>query len=70
MSQHLLKGRKIGKVEERQRERMSVCASVGRHRDSVGRQPQTTQPRERDREHIETHMADIFKRNNCGGLFD
>jgi len=37
-----------------------VCARVGRHRDSVGRQPQTTQLRERDREHIDTQMEDIF----------
>ncbi len=27
---------------ETERERVSVCASVGRHRDSVGQHPQTT----------------------------
>jgi hypothetical protein len=36
----------------------------------VGRQPQTTQPRERDREHIDTHMESIFQINRCGSLFD
>jgi hypothetical protein len=36
----------------------------------VGRQPQTTQLRERDREHIDTQMEHIFRTNRCGGLFD
>ncbi len=42
VSQHLLNGREKGKVAERQSERESVCASVGRHRDSVGQHSQTT----------------------------
>jgi hypothetical protein len=35
VSQHLLSVREKGKVAERQRERMSVCASVGRHCNSI-----------------------------------
>jgi hypothetical protein len=71
VAQHLNKGKKDRPGRgETERERERVCARVGRHRDSVGRQPQTTQRRERDREHIETHMESIFNINNCGGLFD
>ena len=57
VSQHLLNEREKGKVAERQKERVSVCASVGRHRNST--------LRERGREHIETHMVNIMGINNA-----
>ncbi len=70
MSQHLLNGREKGKVAERQRARVSVCASVGRHRNSVGQHPQTTRrEREKERAHRNTYCKHIEEKQ-CGGLFD
>jgi hypothetical protein len=51
---------------ETERERGSVCASVGRHRDSVGQHPQTTR---RKRTYGNTYCEHLWKKE-CGGLFD
>ncbi len=67
MSQHLLNGREKGKVAERQRERVSVCASVGRHRDSVGQHPQTTR---RKRAHGNTYCGHIKRKNVTASLIN
>ena len=68
VSQHLLSERGKGKVAERQRERgvcecrpMLTTASVNIHNNT---------PRERGREHIETHMVNQMGIKQCGGLFD
>ncbi len=69
VSQHLLNEREKGKVAERQRERVSVGASVGRHRNSVGQHPQQHAERERERAHRNTY-GKHNEEKQCGGLFD
>ncbi len=61
-AQHLINGRRQGKVAERQRERMRVRASVGRNQDSVDQHPYTTW----EEIHMEIHLG-IKK---CSSLFD
>ena len=67
VSQHLLNGREKGKVAERQRERGCVCASVGRHRDSVGQHPQTTR---RKRTHGNTYCEHLGRKNVAASLIN
>jgi hypothetical protein len=62
-AQRLLSGREGSKVAERQRERVCVCVRVlVETADSVDQHPQTTW--------VEKHMGNIFKRKECGGVFD
>ena len=62
-AQRLINGRRAGKVEERQRERMCVRASVGRDRRL--RRSASTNNMGRDK-----HMGNIFRHKECGGVFD
>ncbi len=71
VSQHLLNEREKGKVAERQREteRESVCEC--RLTPEQRRSTFTDNTlKEGEREHMETHIENIFGEIKCGGLFD
>jgi hypothetical protein len=70
VSQHLLNERGKGKVAERQREREGLGCECSPMLTTASVNIQNNTLREREREHIETHMVNGMGIKQCGGLFD